>query len=410
MSEDLFKRILTFVKAEELKKESADKDLEDTKEELEDKRSNQEKLEDFTKSVSYDYDAEEEPYTSFGVSGLLSSSQKLLNVNKGIDETDNRDELMFKKMFPVNKQISERIRNDGTGARKKLLAAASYRKNLSFLTPFYFDSYGEKQLVGNPLSSPLEEINPIHLLENARRVTQLGEGGIQSSDSITESMQSVSPGQFGFLSGLEGPECFPDYVEVMTDEGWKTWDNVTESDLICCLGPNYHRYFAKPFKLFKEDFKGNLIRFWTDRGDCLTMTRNHRVYTVNEHSKYFANDVRIHLASELLTEPFFTLVEVDTTNGFGLTFTRIEKAEEVSYSGSVYCASTMGGSVLVRENGGTSWWTGNSERIGVDARLTKGVKIGSDGRLYQLFLNKRTGNYEYMNPEQVATKIVKLPD
>ena len=410
MSDELFNRILTFVKAEELKKEAADvPGKEEAEEEVKDKRSSKELLEDFTKSVSYDYDAEEEPYVSFGVSGLLSSSHKLLNVNKGLDETDNRDELMFKKMFPVNKQLSERIRNDGTGVRKKLLAAASYRKNLSFLTPFYFDSYGEKQLVGNPLSSPLEEINPIHLLENARRVTQLGEGGIQSSDSITESMQSVSPGQFGFLSGLEGPECFPGYVEVRTERGWIPWSEVTVTDKFKCLGSGFHRYFEVPFKIIEADFSGKLIKFWSEKGDVLTMTPNHRIYSTNIKG-YFANEVKIHLAGELLGEDFHTLVEVPTDTGDALTYTFICNSEEIEYTGKVYCAATRGSSVLVRENGGTPWWTGNSERIGVDARLTKGVKIGSDGRLYQLFLNKRTGNYEYMNPEQVASKIVKLPD
>lgn len=407
MSEDLFGRILKFVQFEELKKSSSVP--EDSDEELEDNRDPKVLEDDFTQSVSYDYDAQEEPYVPFGISGLLSASQKLLNVNKGLEETDNRDDLMFKKMFPINKQLSERIRNDGPGIRKKLLSAASYRKNLSFLTPFYFDPYGEKQLIGNPLSSPLEEINPIHLLENARRVTQLGEGGIQSSDSITESMQSVTPGQFGFLSGLEGPECFPGNVEVFSNEGWVAWKDVTEEHELLCLGSGFHRHLAKPFKLIKAPFKGSLIRFWTEHDDYLTVTKNHRIYST-ENTALFGHNVRIYTASELTDEEFYTLTETDSDEGRILFPSLVCNHELIDFDDSVYCACVPGSSLLVRENGGTPWWTGNSERIGVDARLTKGVKIGSDGRLYQLFLNKRTGNYEYLNPEQAASKIIKLPD
>jgi hypothetical protein len=406
MSEDLFNRILKFVQFEELKKSSA---VEEADDELEDKRDKNQLSDDFSKSVSYDYDASEEPYVSFGVSGLLSSSQKLLNVNKGLEETDNRDDLMFKKMFPVNKQLSERIRNDGTGVRKKLLAAASYRKNLSFLTPFYFDSYGEKQLIGNPLSSPLEEINPIHLLENARRVTQLGEGGIQSSDSITESMQSVTPGQFGVLSGLEGPECFPGNVEVFTNAGWLQWDKINKDHEFLCLGSGFYRHFAKAYKLTREKYSGNLIRFWTQQNDYLTVTRNHKIYSTDNDS-LFGHNVKIYLAHELLDSEFYTLSERESDQGTILFPNAVYNSELIPFEGEVFCAAVPGSSLLVRENGGLAWWTGNSERIGVDARLTKGVKIGSDGRLYQMFLNRRTGQYEYLNPEQAASKIIKLPD
>jgi hypothetical protein len=405
---DLFSKILKFVKHEEELVKAAEEVTEED-EELDDKRDPKEVVDDFSESVSYDYDASEEPYISFGVSGLLASTQKLLNVNKGIDTTDFRDALKFKKMFPVNKQISERIRNDRTGVRKKLLAAASYRKNLSFLTPFYFDSYGEKQLIGNQLSSPLEEINPIHLLENARRTTQLGEGGIQSSDSITEDMQAVHPGQFGFLSGLEGPECFPPDTEVLTSEGWVQFKDVTKDHEFCCLGSGFHRHFSKPYAIIESAFKGNLIKFTDAKGGELLVTPNHRIYhTINNDR--FAHDVRIYLAKELKSAKFYTFTELYLEAGIALSVMHVDKAEEVPYDGEVYCASVPGSSVLVRTPQGSTWWTGNSERIGVDARLTKGVKIGSDGRLYQLFLNKKTGNYEYLNPEQVANRIVKLPD
>ena len=204
----------------------------------------------------YDYDADQEPYVPVGLSGLLAATEKLLAVNRGLDDTDERDSQVFKKVFTTDRLISERIRNDVGGTRKKLLRMASFRKNLSVIPPLAFDDYTQKQLVNNPLSAPLEEINPMQLVESARRLTQMGPGGIRSSESITPEMQAVHPSQFGYLSGIEGPE---------------------------------------------------------------------------------------------------------------------------------------------------------SERIGVDARLTWGTKIGSNGRIYQLLRNNRTGRLEYVSPADLDGKTVKLP-
>ena len=51
-----------------------------------------------------------------------------------------------------------------------------------------------------------------------------------------------------------------------------------------------------------------------------------------------------------------------------------------------------------------------SSRAGIDTRLTWGTKFGSDGRLYQLFRNRRTGKLEYRSPADLDGKVVKLPE
>lgn len=161
---------------------------------------------DIGKKPSKPQDDEDEEYVSVGLDGILSASEKLLAVNRGLEEPDDRDSLSFKKVMTTDKLLSERIELDNDRVRRSALSKLARQKSLKSLHPFSFDNYMEGFLLGNPLSMPLEEINPLHLVEQSRRVTQIGPGGIGSDNAITEDMQNITASQFGFLSTLEGPE------------------------------------------------------------------------------------------------------------------------------------------------------------------------------------------------------------
>lgn len=211
--------------------------------------------------VVFDKD-DNDTYVPVGVQGLLSASEKLLAINRGLEDVDERDSYAYKRLWGVDKHLEERIKLDAGKIRMGLMRNVLKHKNLNAAHPFIFDSYSKTLILGdtqeaNPLSSPLEEINPMHILEQARRITQMGPGGIGSSDAITEEAQSVHPSQFGFVSAIEGPE---------------------------------------------------------------------------------------------------------------------------------------------------------SEKIGIDVRLAWGSKIGSDGKIYQQFKNRKTGQMEWLSPVDVQNKVVKLPD
>jgi len=80
------------------------------------------------------------------------------------------------------------------------------------------------------------------------------------------------------------------------------------------------------------------------------------------------------------------------------------------YEGEVCCATVPGGQLLLREEPGKlAYWSGNSERAGVDARLSWGVKFGSDGRLYQRFKDNKTGKMTWLSPADLEGRVVGLP-
>ena len=110
-----------------------------------------------------DDDDDGDEYTPVGVKGLISASQKLLAINRGLDNTDERDSMQFKRIMTTDRLLAEGVKLDSGRVRGSIIPLIAKHRNLKAVGPFAFDSYMEKFLTGNSLSSPLEEINPLHL-------------------------------------------------------------------------------------------------------------------------------------------------------------------------------------------------------------------------------------------------------
>ncbi len=164
---------------------------------------------------------EEDPNdVSAGLDAVLHSTHKLLAVNRGQADPDERDSLMFRTVRGPAELMQERASLDAGKLRQSAMRRLSRIRSLKGLVPGHFDGYAEGLIVGNPLSSPLEEINPMHLVEQARRITQMGPGGLPSEDSISAEAQALHPSSFGFLDILAGPES--SRIGVDTRAAWGT--------------------------------------------------------------------------------------------------------------------------------------------------------------------------------------------
>lgn len=148
----------------------------------------------------------EEPHVPVGLKGVIAATSKLLAVNRGLTPVDDRDSWEFKRVMTPDKMMAERVRMDASKMRRKLSRYAAKHGNLRSVLPFAFDEDVQGLLIGSSLSAPLEEINPVHILEQARRVTLMGPGGVGSSNAVTPEMQAISGSQFGFIDPLAGPE------------------------------------------------------------------------------------------------------------------------------------------------------------------------------------------------------------
>lgn len=173
----------------------------------------------------FELDDDGEEYMGIGTEGVLASTEKLLAINRGLADVDERDSLKFQKVLRTHAMLREGIKMDAGKIARTAMYQAAKRGNLGGMGPGVFDGYVNRMLSGNQLTSPLEEINPMQLTENARRITKMGIGGLRSSQSITEEGQAVHPSQFGFIDCVAGPESEKAGIDVRAAWGTKIGSN-----------------------------------------------------------------------------------------------------------------------------------------------------------------------------------------
>lgn len=151
-------------------------------------------------------DDEHESYAPIGIEGLLAATEKVLAVNRGVAEPDDKDSPTNDRVYTQDRLMAERVKLDQGKTLRMLMGRFNRSRSLSSFTPDSFSSYTLDALKGNPLIPAPEEVNPMHLVEQRRRITKMGPGGIGDPNAITLGMNSVHAGQFGFIDPVAGPE------------------------------------------------------------------------------------------------------------------------------------------------------------------------------------------------------------
>lgn len=350
---------------------------------------------------------------------ILAATDKLLAVSRGQADPDERDSLEYRRVYTPDKLFAERIDLDADKIMRTTMRRLAKLRSLKAVGVSHFDPYTEGLIVSNPLSSPLEEINPMHLVEQARRITQLGPGGL-GEDSISPEMQNVHPSQFGFISAIEGPECFREGTQVMTDMGWKDWQEVTLNTRLACWNENMLQFHKAERVIVKQSYTGPMIGVQGPQFK-FSVTPNHKLWArPNVNGSHY----ELRDASELYGgEWCFCIMLIMNCERSGAVVNAIEVPAgaprqgvamatwyQEEYLGPVYCATVPGGMLFTKYGDSLGFWSGNSSHIGVDTRLAWGTKIGSDGNIYQRFRNPKTQRFHWLAPGDLTNRVVGLPD
>lgn len=151
-----------------------------------------------------------------GVTGavMLRAAQKLLNINRGAEEPDERDNPRFSKFYGVEDMMRERIEKDAGRLTKSLLFRAKRDRSLNRISRNALGPYLDTFLSGSGLAMPGEEANPLSILTQQSRITRLGEGGISSADLVTPEARNVQGDYLGYVDFISGPESFGIGIDV----------------------------------------------------------------------------------------------------------------------------------------------------------------------------------------------------
>jgi DNA-directed RNA polymerase subunit beta' len=150
------------------------------------------------------------PHTTVDGSALLAASTKLLNINRGTAEPDNRDSYRFKALWDISDHIPERLRNSSRGINRKLAngfdrkAAAGDIRGIVDRTLFQVPV--KSFFTMSDLAQQPDQNNPIHMLGGHLRLTLMGTGGIGSEQAITNAAKGIDASQMGFVDPVYTPE------------------------------------------------------------------------------------------------------------------------------------------------------------------------------------------------------------
>lgn len=151
-----------------------------------------------------------------GVTGpvILRAAQKLLNINRGAEDPDERDNPRFSKFYGVEDMMRERIDKDAGRLTKSMLFRAKRDRSLARIGRNALAPYLDTFLSGSGLAMPGEEANPLSVLVQQSRITRLGEGGISSPDLVTPEARNVQGDYLGYVDFISGPESFGIGIDV----------------------------------------------------------------------------------------------------------------------------------------------------------------------------------------------------
>jgi DNA-directed RNA polymerase subunit beta len=137
---------------------------------------------------------------------ITDVTRRLIEINKGAADTDDRDSLAFQRIFGPEDLFAERIARDAGGMSRKLLWRATNKANVSKFPAGALSPQLRLVLLKSGLAAPLEEVNPMEIFDQLVRVTRMGEGGMPGLDAVPDEARSVQPSHFGVIDPIRAPE------------------------------------------------------------------------------------------------------------------------------------------------------------------------------------------------------------
>lgn len=146
-------------------------------------------------------------YDKVDKGSLLTASKKILDVHRGEVEPDDRDSIIFKSFYGAEDHIREKLIKNAerlkSSIKFRLSKTRSINKSLSSQT---FDPFVLGTITTSQLSNPPGQTNLLSIIGENSKITVMGEGGIGSTNQISDDSRQISNSEAGFIDPLHTPE------------------------------------------------------------------------------------------------------------------------------------------------------------------------------------------------------------
>ena len=147
------------------------------------------------------------PYTNVEPETLLRAATKLLNINRDVEEVDNRDSLRFKELWSVEEHIPERILNSGKRAQFKIKNNIDRKENIrEIITTDIFNVPVKAYFTSTSLAQMSPQLNPVEMAAGFLRTTLMGQGAISSDQAISLDAKMIDSSMLGIVDPVHTPE------------------------------------------------------------------------------------------------------------------------------------------------------------------------------------------------------------
>jgi DNA-directed RNA polymerase subunit beta len=138
---------------------------------------------------------------------LLRTSQRVLNINRGTEESIDRNALYYKSIHGVEDFMAERMQKQARSFKRKLLMKTDKETDLSRIIPSgVFTPTVEQLFTKSSLSEATNQHNPVDIISSAAKITALGEGGIGRLEVVRDEMRALNNSHAGFFDPIHTPE------------------------------------------------------------------------------------------------------------------------------------------------------------------------------------------------------------
>ena len=190
-------------------------------------------------------------YGSVDKGPLIDASKKIIRIHRGDEPGDDRESLIFKSFYDIEDHVREKMVKNAkkivSNIKHKLKKNRAINKAMSSQT---FDPFVVGTVTTSQLSNPPNQTNPMSIIGESTKMTVMGEGGIGTTNAVTNETRQISNTEAGFIDPLHTPEGPGIGVAVHTTMGSAKIGNDLYSKFISKGG---NKEFLRPIDVYDKN-------------------------------------------------------------------------------------------------------------------------------------------------------------